>query len=191
MTAMETLLANPFEEAFTGFVCNDDIKKIKSHLFEQYHITLPSSLKDFQKFESITEQVLGNDSVPTIKKTFDHICHLESGNIMEIKDESLKNSILSSFENPTKKEILDIAFDYPLTVWEIASRVKFGSFSIPENISYLISHGLLATNDSESEPNKKYYSTIDEFSIRIEDKEFHMYVTINEIANENPLKTIS
>ena len=188
---METLLANPFEKTFTDYVGNDDVKKIKNHLFEQYHITLPSSLKDFQKFEFITEQVLGDESISTIKKTFDHICHLESKNIIEIKDEALKNSILISFEDPAKKQILDVAFDYPLTIWEIASKVKFGLFSISENISYLISHGLLATNDSESEHNKKYYSTIDEISVKIQDEEFCVYVTINDVANENTLKIIT
>ncbi|WP_316505302.1 hypothetical protein [Nitrosopumilus sp.] len=61
-----------------------------------------------------------------------------------------------------------------------------------ENISYLISHGLLTTSDLEdSEHNKKYYSTIDNFSVKIHEDQFNMFVTINEITNANPLKIIS
>lgn len=193
MTAMETLLASSFEKTFSEFADVDEIKQIKNLLFERYHMTLLSSIKDFKKFESITEQVLGGSGTPLIKKTFDQICHLESKlhHIVEIKDESLRNAILLSFEEPTKKHILDIAFDYPLTLWEIAAKTKMQA-KISENISYLISWGLLATCDSEdSEDNKKYYSTIDSFSVNIEDGQFQMYVTINDILNPEPLKSIS
>jgi len=193
MTAMETLLANPFEKTFTEFVDDEKITQIKGTLFEQYHMTLTSSLKDFEKFELIAEQIL-DDGISIIKKTFDHICHLESKskNIINIKDKSLKNIILQSYNDPLKKQILDIAFDYPLTIWEIAARSKIGALYLSGDISYLISHGLLATNDlDDSEHNKKYYSTIDEISVKIQEEEFHMCVTINEIANENPMKIIS
>ena len=186
MTAMEALLANPFEKTFTEFVDDENITKIKGTLFEQYQMTLESSLKDFQKFEFVTKQIL-DDSTSIIKKTFDHICHLESKtkNILDIKDKFLKNIILQSYNDPLKKQILDIAFDYPLTIWEISARSKIGALYLSGNISYLISHGLLATNDLEdSEHNKKYYSTIDEVSVKVQEKEFHMYVTINDIANE-------
>ena len=169
MTAMETLLASSFEKTFSGFVDNDEIIQIKNSVFERYHMTLLSSIKDFKKFESTTEQILGSNGMPLIKKTFNQICHLESkpNHIVEIKDESLRNAILLSFEEPIKRNIL-------------------------ENISYLISWGLLATCDSEdSEDNKKYYSTIDCFSVNIEDGQFHMYVTINDILNPEPLKLIS
>ncbi len=192
MTAMETLLASSFEKTFSGFVDNDEIRQIKNSLFERYHMTLLSSIKDFKKFESTTEQILGSNGMPLIKKTFNKICHLESkpNHIVEIKDESLRNSILSSFEETIKKNILDIAFDYPITIWEIAAKAKMQE-KISENISYLISWGLLATCDSEdSEDNKKYYSTIDYFSVNIEDGQFHMYVTINDILNPEPLKLI-
>ena len=194
MTAMETLLATSFERTFSDFVGRDDITKIKSSLFEQYHMTLLSSIKDFEKFEYVTEQVLGCDGSPLIKKTLDSICRLESkpDHKVEIKDESLKNAILLSFEDPIKKQILDIAFDYPLTMWEIASRTKIETGLISENVSYLISHGLLTTSDNrDCEHNKKYYSTIDNFSVNVVDDQFRMYVTINEIANSDPLKIIS
>ncbi len=192
MTAMETLLASSFEKTFSGFVDNDEIRQIKNSLFERYHMTLLSSIKDFKKFESTTEQILGSNGIPLIKKTFNQICHLESkpNHIVEIKDESLRNAILLSFEEPIKRNILDIAFDYPITIWEIAAKAKMQE-KISENISYLISWGLLATCDSEySEDNKKYYSTIDGFSVNIEDGQFHMYVTINDILNPEPLKLI-
>ncbi len=194
MTAMETLLATSFEKKFSDFVGDDNISKIKYSVFEKYNMTLLSSIKDFKKFESITEQVLGDDGTPVIKKTLDLICRLQSksDHIVEIKDESLKNAILSSFEDKIRKQILDIAFDYPLTIWEIASRINIDLGVVSGNISYLISHGLLATCDlDECEHNKKYYSTIDDFSVKIQDDEFHMYVTINEIANADPLKIIS
>lgn len=184
MTAMETLLAHPFEKTFTEFVDDEKITKIKGSIFEKYNITLASSLKDFQKFEFVAEQIL-DDGTTIIKKTFDHICNLESQHFVEIKDESLKNAILFSYNDQLKKHLLDIAFDYPLTIWEIVSRSKIGMLNISENISYLISHGLLATNDlGDSEYNKKYYSTIDEVSVKLEDEDFHMHVTINDIANE-------
>lgn len=185
MTAMETLLATSFEKTFTGFVNDDDITKIKDNLFQQYQITLASSLKDFEKFECVTEKFLGQDGSTKIKKTLEEICHLEpqSKHKIEIKDEALKNSILNSYDDPLKKHILDVAFDYPLTLWEIASRMKYNSLEFSENISYLISHGLLTTEDSEE--NKKYYSTIDDFSVKIDESEFHMYVTINDISEEN------
>ena len=194
MTAMETLLATSFERKFSDVVSYDDITKIKNSLFEQYHMTLLSSIKDFEKFESITEKILGDDGTPIIKKTLNMICRLESksDHTAEIKEESLKSAILLSFNDPVKKQILDIAFDYPLTIWEIASRTNIESGIVSENISYLISHGLLTTSDlEESEYNKKYYSTIDKFSVKIIDDQFHMYVTINEIANSDPLKIIS
>ena len=57
MTAMETLLAHPFEKRFTEFVDDEKITKIKGSIFEKYHITLASSLKDFQKFEFVAEQI--------------------------------------------------------------------------------------------------------------------------------------
>ena len=186
MTSMETLLATSFEKTFSDFVGVDEITKIKNSVFEQYHMTLLSSIKDFAKFESITEQVLGDDGTPLIKKTLDVICSLQSqfDHTVEIKDESLKNAIMTSFEDDVKKQILDIAFDYPLTIWEIASRTNMELVMISENVSYLISHGLLATSDLEdSEHNKKYYSVIDNFSVRVHEDEFQMYVTINEIAN--------
>ncbi|WP_371503975.1 hypothetical protein [Nitrosopumilus adriaticus] len=193
MTAMETLLASPFEKTFSDFVSYDEITKIKNSLFEQHHMTLLSSIKDFEKFQTITGQVLGDDGTPLIKKTLDVICRLESKarHTVEIKDESLKSAILESFDDPVKKQILDIAFDYPITIWEIVSRAKKDTENISENISYLISHGLLATNDlGDSEHNKKYYSTIDSFEVKVDDDEFNMYVTINEIANSDPLKII-
>ena len=193
MTAMETLLASPFEKTFSDFVSYDEMAKIKNSLFEQHHMTLLSSIKDFEKFQTITGQVLGDDGTPLIKKTLDVICRLESKakHTVEIKDESLKSAILESFDDPVKKQILDIAFDYPITIWEIVSRAKKDTENISENISYLISHGLLATKDLEdSEHNKKYYSTIDSFEVKVDDDEFNMYVTINEIANADPLKII-
>jgi hypothetical protein len=189
MTAMETLLATPFEKTFTDFVDEDNITKIKDNLFEQYQITLASSLKDFEKFEFITEKIMGHDGSSTIKKTLDKICHQESQSKhkIEIKDESLKNAILNSYGDPLKKHIMNIAFDYPLTLWEIASRVRYGSFSLSENISYLISNGLLTTCDlKDSEENKKYYSTIDDISVKIDESEFRVYVTINDISEETP-----
>ena len=194
MTAMEALLATSFERTFSGFVGLDEIRKIKSSIFEQYHMTLLSSIKDFEKFESVTEAVLGDNGMPLIKKTLDLICRLESKSehTVEIKDESVKNAILLSFEDPIKKHILDIAFDYPLTIWEIAARANMDPTVISENIPYLISHGLLATSDlKDSEYNKKYYSAIDNFSVKITGKEFHMFITINEITNTDPLKIIS
>lgn len=194
MTAMETLLATPFEKTFSNFVGHDEITKIKSSVFEQYHMTLASSIKDFKKFESITEQILGCDGTPLIKKTLDQICSVESksGHALEIKDESIKDVILSSFKDPIKKHILDIAFDYPLTIWEIASRTKIELGTLSENTSYLISHGLLATSDLEdSECNKKYYSTIDSFSVKILGEKLNMYVVINEITNTDPLTITS
>ena len=194
MTAMETLVATSFEKKFLDFVGQKDITKIKSSLFEQYHITLLSSIKDFEKFESITSQILGSDGTPLIKKTLDQICRLESKSkhTVEIKDETLKDVILFSFEDPIKKQILDIAFDYPLTIWEIAARTSIAPSIVSENISYLISNGLLATSDfKDSEYNKKYYSTIDQFSIKITLDQFSMFVTINEIANTDPLRMIS
>lgn len=189
MTAMETLLATPFEKTFTSFVDDDDITKIKCDLFEKYQITLASSLKDFEKFECITEKILGNDGSSKIKKTLDKICHLEpqSKHKIEIKDESLKNAILNAYDDPLRKHILDIAFDYPLTLWEIASRIRYGSFSFSENISYLISHGLLTTRDlKDSDENKKYYSTIDDVSVKIDENDFCVYVTVNDISEETP-----
>ena len=189
MTAMQTLLAIPFEKTFTDIVDKDDIAKIKDNLFEQYQITLASSLKDFEKFECITEKILGHDGSSTIKKTLDKICHMESQSKhkIEIKDESLKNAILNSYDDPLKKHIMDIAFDYPLTLWEIASRIRYGSFSLSENVSYLISHGLLtALGSKDPEDNKKYYSTIDDISVKIDECEFRVYVTINDISEENP-----
>ena len=51
MTAMETLLTTSFERRFSDFVDLDKIIKIKGSLFEQYHMTLLSSIKDFEKFE--------------------------------------------------------------------------------------------------------------------------------------------
>ena len=76
-----------------------------------------------------------------------------------------------SFKDSIKKQILDIAFDYPLTIWEIASRTKIEPGAVSENISYLISRGLLTTSDLEdSEHNKKYYSTIDNFSVKLQDE---------------------
>ena len=194
MTSMETLLATSFEKTFSDNVGPDEITKIKNSVFEQYNMTLLSSIKDFEKFESITAQVLGDDGTPLIKKTLDAICRLQSKSehTVEIKDESLKNAILTSFEDDVKKQILDIAFDYPLTLWEIASRTNMESAIVSENASYLISHGLLATSDlKDSEHNKKYCSAIDNFSVKTEGDEFHMYVTINEIANADPLKIIS
>ncbi len=194
MTSMETLLATSFEKKFSDVVGDVEITKIKNSLFEQYHMTLLSSIKDFEKFQSITGQVLGDDGTPLIKKTLESICSLESKSehVVEIKDDSLKNAILTSFDDSIKKQILDIAFDYPLTIWEIASRTSIGLGIVSENISYLISHGLLATSDLEdSENNKKYCSVIDNFSVKTEGDEFHMYVTINEIANTDPLKIIS
>lgn len=187
MTAMETLLATPFEKTFRNFVDDDDITKIKYDLFEQYQITLSSSLREFEKFECVAKKILGDIGVSTIKKTLDKICHLESQpRHIEIKDEVLKNAILSAYDDPLKKHILDVAFDYPLTLWEIAARVKIGSLSLSENISYLISHGLLTTRDVDTEYNKKYYSTIDDISVKIDEDEFCMYVTINDISNESP-----
>ena len=194
MTSMETLLATSFEKTFSDNVTTDEITKIKTTLFEKYNMTLLSSIKDFEKFESITAQVLGDDGTPLIKKTLDAICSLQSksDHTVEIKDESLKNAILTSFDDNVKKQILDIAFDYPLTIWEIASRTKIEPAIISENVSYLISHGLLATSDlQDSEHNKKYCSAIDNFSVKMDDDEFHMYVTINEIANSDPLKIIT
>ncbi|MEX0862320.1 hypothetical protein [Nitrosopumilus sp.] len=188
MTAMETLLATPFEKTFRNFVDDDDITKIKYDLFEQYQITLSSSLKEFKKFECVTKKILGDNGVSTIKKTLDKICHLESQpkHKIEIKDETLKNTILDAYDDPLKKHILDVAFDYPLTLWEIAARVKIGSLSLSENISYLIYHGLLTTRDLDAEYNKKYYSTIDDISVKIDENEFCMYATINDISNETP-----
>ena len=194
MTSMETLLATSFEKKFSDFVGDVEITKIKNSIFEQYDMTLLSSIKDFEKFQLITGQVLGDDGTPMIKKTLESICSLESKSehVVEIKDESLKNAILTSFDDDIKKQILDIAFDYPMTIWEIASRTNIESGIISENISYLISHGLLATNDlQDSEHNKKYCSVIDSFSVKTEGDEFHMYVTINEITNTDPLKIIS
>lgn len=184
MTAFTTLLSHPFEETFTEFVDNEKITKIKGTLFEKYHMTLSSSIIDFQKFESVATKIL-DDGNMMIEKTYEEICHKESNNFIEIKDESLKNIILKSYKNSPKKHILDIAFDYPLTMWEIASRIKIGTINLSENISYLISHGLLATNDSDVEHNKKYYTTIDGFSVKMYDDQFRLYVTINDIANES------
>ncbi len=194
MTSMETLLATSFEKKFSDFVGDVEITKIKNSLFEQYHMTLLSSIKDFEKFQSITGQILGDCGNSMIKKTLESICCLESKSehVVEIKDDSLKNAILTSFDDSVKKQILDIAFDYPLTMWEIASRTSIEPGIVSENISYLISHGLLATCDLEdSENNKKYCSVIDNFSVKTEGDEFHMYVTINEITNTDPLKIIS
>ena len=194
MTSMETLLATCFEKKFCDSVDSSEVSKIKDSIFTTYNMTMLSSIKDFQKFATITEQVLGDDGTPIIKKTLDSICSLESKSehIVEIKDESLKTAILESFEDEIKKQILDIAFDYPLTIWEIASRTNLELGVVSENVSYLISHGLLATSDlTDSEHNKKYCSVIDNFSVKIEGEEFHMNVTINEIANSDPLKIIS
>ena len=187
MTAMETLLATSFEKTFTDFVDNKDTTKIKSCLFENYQITLSSSLKDFHKFEDTTKKVLGDKSIPVIRKTFEKICHLESEShhIIEIKDDILRNAILSAYQDPLKKHILDIAFDYPLTLWEIVSRIRLECFSVSENLTYLISHGLLTTKDLKgSEYNKKYYSTIDEISVRVEEEKFRMFVRINDIPEK-------
>lgn len=194
MTAMESLLATSFEKTFSDFVDHDDIVKIKTSLFEQYHMTLTSSIKDFHKFENVTEQILGVDGAPIIKKTFDQICRLESKSehTIEIKDESLKTAILHSYDDHIKKQILDIAFDYPLTIWEIAARTKIEPSLVSENISYLISHGLLSTDDlQDSENNKKYYSTIDDLSVKIQNDEFQMFVTINDIVEPDSFKIIS
>ena len=194
MTSMETLLATSFEKKFYDFVDNDDVTKIKDSVFEKYNMTLLSSIKDFEKFQSITAQVLGDDGTPMIKKTLDAICTLQSKSehTIEIKDESIKNAILASFEDDVKKQILDIAFDYPLTIWEIASRTNLEPSIVSENISYLISHGLLATSDlTDLEHNKKYCSVIDNFTVKTEGGQFQMFVTINEIANSDPLKIIS
>lgn len=111
MTTMEALLATPFEQRFSDFVGHDEIRKIKNSIFEQYRMTLLSSIKDFKKFESVTEAVLGDDGMPLIKKTLDLICRLESKSehTVEIKDESVKSAILLSFEDPIKNHILDIA----------------------------------------------------------------------------------
>ena len=189
---METLLANPFEKTFTEFVEKEDIIEIKRCLFEQYCLTFESSIKDFAKFEFVTEQVLGDDGISTIKKTFDQICHMKSKHIVEIKDQSLQNIILSSFKDIAKKHILGIAFDYPLTLWEIASKIKIGTHHVSENISYLISNGLLATSDvDDTEYNKKYYSVIDDVNVNVDDKKFSMFVTINEIASVNLPKVFS
>lgn len=185
MTALTTLLCHPFEKTFTEIADNEKITKIKDVLFEKYHTTLTSSIIDFKKFEFVAGQILGDNS-KIIKQTYDKICHKESKNFIEIKDEQLKNIILKSYNNSPKKHILDVAFDYPLTIWEIASRVKIGTISLSENISYLILNGLLATNDlSDEEHNKKYYSTVDDVSVKMNENQFHLYVTINDIANES------
>ena len=189
MTAMETLLATPIERTFANFVDDNDITRIKDDLFEQYHMTLASSLKDFEKFEYATEKILGDEGATKIQETMDEICHLEpqSKHKIEIKDESLKNAILHSYDDILKRCILDVAFDYPLTLWEIASRVRPDNFSVSENIAYLISHGLLATRDLEdSEHNKRYCSTIDEVSVKIDEGDFRVFVTINDISDESP-----
>jgi len=47
-----------------------------------------------------------------------------------------------------------------------------------------ISHGLLTTGYLEE--NEKYYCTIDDFSVKIDESKFQMYVTINDISEENP-----
>ena len=177
------------------------LNKIEERLIERHGMSLVPAIIDFNKYDSVLREFLGDGADGLETKFLQNLVKLEKAkNTNEewitIQEQELARIILESFGDHDKKDILNSVLDKSRIVADILKNCKIPQTSGYRKINSLIAVGLLIPSGQSITPDAKkvikYETLFRNISIEIEKNFVKAKVQMkkNTIKNSSILQVI-
>ncbi len=175
MSGLDLLLSNSLEKIIRENLGEKASQKIEERLFEKYGISLTQSIEQFQKIDVVLREFFGAGADGLEKKFIETICKTKTKaknkNWFTLEDNTINQTILESYGDDDKTQILNCVTDEPKIISEILTECKIPQTSGYRKINSLIKGGLLVTDGSivshDGRRVSKYRSLFDNVRINI------------------------
>ena len=174
MTGLDRLFSRSLDATIRENLGNRTVQKIENRLVEKFGITLPDSIEQFQKLDSVLREFFGAAADGLEQKFLKSICNIKTidGETWIVIDNSVLSSvILGSFGDDDKKKILGALNGNSMIISQIIDLCSIAQTSGYRKINSLIDDGLLITSGYITTPDgkkvSKYRSVFDNIKIDI------------------------
>jgi len=175
MSGLDLLLSKSLENIIRENLGEKASLKIEERLFEKYGISLTQSIEQFQKIDVVLREFFGAGADGLEKKFIETICKTKTKaknkNWFTLDDNTINQTILESYGDDDKTQILNCVTDEPKIISEILTECKIPQTSGYRKINSLIKGGLLVTDGSlvshDGRHVSKYRSLFDNVRINI------------------------
>jgi len=175
MSGLDLLLSQSLEKVIRENLGEKASQKIEARLFEKYGISLTQSIEQFQKIDAVLREFFGAGTDGLEKKFLETICKSKNkakgSNWLALEDVTINQTILESYGDDDKTQILNCVSDEPKIISEILAECKIPQTSGYRKINSLIKNGLLVVDGSVTSHDgrrvSKYRSLFDNVRINI------------------------
>jgi len=175
MGGLDLLFSKSLEKTIRDNLGENAAKKIEGRLFEKYGISLTQSIEQFQKIDAVLREFFGAGADGLEKKFLEAICKSKSkakgSNWLTLEDTAINQTILESYGDDDRTQILNCVSDEPKIISEILAECKIPQTSGYRKINSLIKNGLLVVDGSivshDGRSVSKYRSLFDNVRINI------------------------
>ena len=174
MTGLDRLFSKSLDAIIRENLGSRTVQKIENRLFEKFGITLPDSIEQFQKLDSVLREFFGAAADGLEQKFLKSICNvvtIDGETWIVIDNSSLTATILGSFGDDDKKKILGALNGNSMIISQIIDLCNIAQTSGYRKINSLIDDGLLVTSGHITTPDgkkvSKYRSVFDNIKIDI------------------------
>jgi len=175
MSGLDLLLSESLEKTIRENLGEKASQKIEDRLFEKYGISLTQSIEQFQKIDAVLREFFGAGADGLEKKFLETICKSKNkakgSNWLSLEDISINQTILESYGDDDKTQILNCVSDEPKIISEILAECKIPQTSGYRKINSLIKNGLLVVDGSivshDGRQVSKYRTLFDNVRINI------------------------
>jgi len=200
VAGLDQLFAESLEKIIRDNLGKSTVNKIQDRLFEKHGITLATSIREFEKLDSVLREFFGAGAEGLEMKFLDNICSIKSKtdlieNRFTISDSVISSSILKAFSDDEMSKILNASIGEPWTISEILEKLNIPKTSGYRKIKFLIEEGFLVKTGHELTENRraveKYKSLFDNVNIDFNNKvTVKVQFTPEVVSNSSILQTI-
>jgi len=200
VVGLDQLFAESLEKIIRDNLGKSTVNKIQDRLFEKHGITLATSIREFEKLDSVLREFFGAGAEGLEMKFLDNICSIKSKtdlieNRFTISDSVISSSILKAFSDDEMSKILNASIGEPWTISEILEKLNIPKTSGYRKIKFLIEEGFLVKTGHELTENRraveKYKSLFDNVNIDFNNKvTVKVQFTPEVVSNSSILQTI-
>jgi len=175
MGGLDLLFSKSLEKTIKDNLGEKASQKIEERLFEKYGISLTQSIEQFQKIDAVLREFFGAGADGLERKFLEAICKSKTktkgSNWLTLEDSAINQTILESYGDDDKTQILNCVSNEPKIISEILTECKIPQTSGYRKINSLIKNGLLVVDGSivshDGRQVSKYRSLFDNVRINI------------------------
>jgi len=187
MGGLDLLFTKSLEKTIKANLGEKASQKIEERLFEKYGISLTQSIEQFQKIDAVLREFFGAGADGLEKKFLESICKsrnkAKSSNWLSLEDITINQTILESYGDDDKTQILNCVIDEPKIISEILAECKIPQTSGYRKINSLIKNGLLIVDGSitshDGRQVSKYRTLFDNIRINIVKNKITVDILLN------------